>query len=128
VSAIASGGYHGLALTTTGHILAWGLNENGQLGCRRPCIIFADDLPVRMKLPAGTKVTAVAAGFFHSLILTRAGHILACGANLDGQLGDGTNTDSRVLVRVRLAAGLFATALARGPNAKQSLAIVHRTG
>ncbi len=128
VTAIASGGYHGLALTTTGHILGWGNNADGELACRRPCGTSDNVIPLRMKLPAGTKVTAIAAGFFHSLVLTRAGHILACGANFDGELGDGTNTDSRVLVRARLAPGLFAAAVARGPNAKQSLVIVHHTG
>jgi len=45
---------------------------------------------VRFALP--TTVTAVAAGYLHSLALMSDGTVWAWGANSDGQLGDGTGT------------------------------------
>ena len=38
-------------------------------------------MPVNVSLPAGTKVTAVAAGAIHSLALTSTGAVLAWGYN-----------------------------------------------
>ena len=47
------------------------------------------DVPVKVKLPAGTKVTAIAAGGYYSLALTSTGAVFAWGFNADGELGDG---------------------------------------
>ena len=52
-------------------------------------------MPVNVSLPAGTKVTAVAAGALHSLALTSTGAVLAWGYNADGELGDGNRTEQR---------------------------------
>ena len=59
---------HSLALTSTGTVLAWGLDSNGELGNAKR---FDSNLPVKVKLPPGSKVTALAAGFEHSLALSR---------------------------------------------------------
>ena len=45
-------------------------------------------------------VTAVAAGYFHSLFLKSDGSLWAMGNNLYGQLGDGTSTDRATPVQV----------------------------
>ncbi len=62
-------------------------------------------MPVNVSLPAGTTVTAVAAGSLHSLALTSAGAVLAWGFNADGELGDASTGNSDVPVKVRLPAG-----------------------
>jgi alpha-tubulin suppressor-like RCC1 family protein len=112
-----------LALTAKGHVLAWGDNGAGQLGDGTTTF---SDTPVRVKLPTGTKVTAVAAGCSHNLALTAKGHVLAWGFGLLGQLGNGGTTNSNLPVRAEIPAGLVAIAVAAGPEADHSLAIVHK--
>jgi hypothetical protein len=111
VTAIAAGFRHSLAATSTGQALAWGDNTFGQLGNGTNT---GSNVPVSTSLPAGTTVTAVAAGGDHSLALTVTGQVLAWGRNNVGQLGNGTNTDSNVPVSTSLPAGTAATAIAAG--------------
>jgi alpha-tubulin suppressor-like RCC1 family protein len=59
-------------------------------------------VPVKVKLPAGTKVTSVAAGELHGLAVTSRGTVLAWGGNNFGQLGDGGYKGTDVPVRVNL--------------------------
>ncbi|WP_080635110.1 RCC1 domain-containing protein [Salinispora pacifica] len=118
VTAIAGGIGHGLAVTSTGTVLAWGLNSDGQLG---DGTTTDSSTPVAVDLPADTTVTAIAAGNDHSLAVTSAGTVLAWGSNSDGRLGDGTTTDSNTPVEVSLPAGTTVTAIAAG--ASHSLAV-----
>ena len=111
VTAIAAGGYHSLAVTSTGQVLAWGDNAHGQLGDGKTA---QSDVPVFVKLPAETKMTAIAAGCYHSLAVTSTGQVLAWGDNAFGQLGNGSTTRSDVPVTVKLPAGSKVTAIAAG--------------
>jgi alpha-tubulin suppressor-like RCC1 family protein len=114
VTQVRGGCYHTLALTSKGHVLAWGENSLGQLG---DGTFTTDSLtPVRVKLPSGTKVTAVRAGCLFSLALTSKGHVLAWGYNGSGQLGDGTTTTSDTPVRTKLPTGAQATGISAGDN------------
>ncbi len=85
------------ALTEQGGVLCWGSNEYGQLGDgtkenrRTP-------VPVR-GLNKGVK--AIAAGYYHTCVLTEQGGVLCWGLNWSGQLGDGTEEDRSAPVRVR---------------------------
>jgi alpha-tubulin suppressor-like RCC1 family protein len=105
-------------LTSTGAVLAWGYNKDGQLGNGRTT---SSNVPVKVKLPRGTKVTAIAAGYNHSLALTSTGAVLAWGFNYDGELGDGRTVSRDVPVKVKLRKGQRATRLAGGDL--QSLAV-----
>ena len=69
---------------------------------------------------------AASAGGGFRLALTPAGRILAWGHNQFGQLGNGTMISTDTPVRVRIPAGLVASALAVGPTTRHNLAIVHR--
>jgi hypothetical protein len=71
VTAITSGTYHNLALTSGGTIVAWGYNSSGQ--CNIPTSL------------AGKTVMAIAAGTRHSLALTSQGTVVAWGDNSLGQ-------------------------------------------
>jgi alpha-tubulin suppressor-like RCC1 family protein len=113
VTQARAGCFHTVALTSKGHVLAWGDNSFGQLGNGST---VSSDAPVRVKLPSGTKVTAVRAGCLFSLALTSKGHVLAWGDNTDGQFGNGTTTGSDTPVRVRLAQGTKATAISAGED------------
>jgi alpha-tubulin suppressor-like RCC1 family protein len=111
LTSIRSGCDHNLALTSTGTVLAWGLNKYGQLGDgttknRRT--------PVQVKLPKGTKVTAISTGCNHSLAVTSTGKLYAWGFNKYGQLGDGTTKNRHTPVQVKLPSGAKAGILAGG--------------
>jgi Regulator of chromosome condensation (RCC1) repeat len=70
-------------------------------------LVFAacGSAPRPATLPAGTKVTAIAASCLQSLAVTAAGQVLAWGDNAYGELGDGDTTESDVPVKVRLPKG-----------------------
>jgi alpha-tubulin suppressor-like RCC1 family protein len=111
VTAVRAGCEFSLALTSTGRVLAWGDNFYGQLGDGTR---HEHDTPVRVDLPAGTKVKAISAGDQFGLALTTTGHILAWGRNTSGQLGDGTTTDSAVPVRASFPPGTSISSVAAG--------------
>src|ERR1700722_7773807 len=100
-----------LALTSAGQVLAWGGNNEGELGNGSNT---ATPLPVKVRLPAGTRITAIRAGCRHGLALTAAGQVLAWGSDTNGQLGNGTSTDTNTPVRVRLPHGTRVTAISAG--------------
>jgi Regulator of chromosome condensation (RCC1) repeat len=109
VVALAGGLYHSLALTSSGSVFAWGWNMTGQLGNGS---IIGSDVPVKVRLPGGTRATALAAGFAHSVALTSSGAALTWGKNYGGELGNGTNADSAGPARANLPAGTKLTAVA----------------
>src|SRR5450759_4373963 len=111
VTAISAGSDHSLALTSSGQVLAWGDNAYGELGNGS---ITNSSTPVAVSLPSGTTVTAIAAGYNHSLALTSSGQVLAWGYNGDGELGNGTTTSSSIPVAVSLPSGTTVTAIAGG--------------
>jgi hypothetical protein len=112
VTAIAAGGQHSLALTSTGQILAWGRNLEGQLGNGTTT---SSSTPVATITPMGvTSFTAIAAGGNHSLALTSSGRVFAWGDNSSGQLGIGTTISSSFPVPVTLGAMITISAIAAG--------------
>jgi alpha-tubulin suppressor-like RCC1 family protein/PKD repeat protein len=92
--AIAAGHQHALALTSDGHIMAWGNNIYGQLGVGTnesthiPSQVILD----HDKLPLD-HVQSIAAGDDHSMAILDNGHVMLWGKNSSGQLGDSTPTD-----------------------------------
>ena len=61
-------------MTSTGAVYACGKNDDGELGDGGTT---DSDVPVKVDLAAGTKVTAVVAGSGHSLAVTSTGAVLA---------------------------------------------------
>src|ERR1700674_3461523 len=111
VTAIAGGTLHSLALTPTGQVLAWGYNFDGELGNGSTT---NSSSPVAVSLPSGTIVTAIAGGGQHSLALTSTGRVLTWGANIYGELGNGSTTNSSTPVAVSLPSGTLVIAIAGG--------------
>ena len=96
VVAVSAGSYHSLALLSDGTVRAWGYNGYGQLGDGTNNTRTSR---VPVVGPGGgvlDNVVAVSAGDSHSLALLSDGTVWAWGANGDGQLGDGTNSDRNV--------------------------------
>ena len=98
---IAAGSRHSLALTTEGYVYAWGSNSMGQLGFGSAVI---EKLSPEM-IPNLNNVAGIAAGDYHSLVVKKDGTVWAFGANLRGQLGDGTNVTKMLPAQVRDSTG-----------------------
>ena len=88
--------FHSLALTEDGSVSAWGINGHGQLGNGETNHFESTPVKVRGLPP----VRKIAPGFRYSLALENDSTVWAWGMNADGELGDGTQTDSPVPVKV----------------------------
>ena len=96
VTAVAAGSDHSLAVAEDGTVYAWGDNQAGQLG--RGTITAAEAKPQAVAGSFdGVAVTAVAAGYRHSLALTGEGRVYAWGCNEFGELGLGVTGSPETL-------------------------------
>lgn len=114
VSYISDRNSHAFALTNDG-LYGWGQNNAGQVG--DGTTINRWNTPVKVIFPAAvTGVSAVAAGYYHSLAITNDG-LYAWGDNWNGEIGDGTRTNRLLPVKVALPASVTSvTAIAAGHN------------
>ena len=136
VVAVSGGFSHSLALLSNGTVMAWGNNVAGQLGNGTT---ESSDVPVpvcaagteKPEEPSGTwcptgpylsGVVAVSAGSNHNLALLSNGTVMAWGGDFHGQLGNGTNESSTVPVPVSGLSGVVA--IAAGPSSEFSLALL----
>jgi alpha-tubulin suppressor-like RCC1 family protein len=111
VVALAGGGNDGLALCTDGTLAAWGYNYYGQLGNNSTTNSSVPVLVERTGAMAGKQVVAIAAGSFHNLALCADGTLVGWGNNEEGQLGNGTTTNSKVPVVIPLTGALAGKSL-----------------
>jgi alpha-tubulin suppressor-like RCC1 family protein len=112
VTAIAAGAGHTVVLKNDGTVWAWGNNSNGQLGDGSAT---SSIIPVQVKGLSGMSVgivTAIAAGYDHTVVLKNDGTVWAWGNNATGQLGNGNITPSSTPIQVNGLSGV--TALSAG--------------
>ncbi len=88
VKAISAGAEYSLALLENGHVMAWGWNEQGQLG-------DGETTGTPVTKPVEVKglehVAAISAGEKAGYALLENGHVLSWGENRYGELGNGVN-------------------------------------
>lgn len=88
---IDAGGFHTCAVFKSGAVQCWGDNGHGQLG-QAPSAIARASLPVNV-IGLSSDVVSIAAGAYHTCVVTSAGGVKCWGENEYGQLGDGTQID-----------------------------------
>jgi len=94
IVSVAAGKFHSMALASDGKLFTWGDNSGGQLGqnnlVNHPTPALVEYLDPASLRP-GARITAIAAGGYHSFALTVSGQLMATGRHKEGQLGVGTS-------------------------------------
>lgn len=119
VAQVVVGGSHALALLNDGSYRGWGYNGFGQLGDGSN---LSREAPVNPPFNYNDAVDACG-GTLHSMILRANGTVRAFGYNMDGQLGDGTNTTSSASPYSVAVSGI-STATAIACRGNHSLALL----
>ncbi|MFC4223708.1 RCC1 domain-containing protein [Lysinibacter cavernae] len=110
-SQLSAGDMQALAIGSDGNTYAWGANGNGQLG---DGTTTPRSTPTPVILPSGVSFTTVAAGDGLSMALGSNGLTYAWGRNSQGELGNGTNVDSSLPVRVLTPVGVTFSSISVG--------------
>lgn len=109
------------AAAASRHVVAWGLNDFGQLGdgtttgSDTPVIV-----PILVRGPSLGHLVSLAADCSHTVALFSRGAVLGWGQGTDGQLGNGATVSSDTPVGVLLPAGAKIAAI--GASCLDSLA------
>jgi len=88
---LSAGAHHSLVLTEEGQLFTFGYGQHGQLGLRNN---LNYNTPHLVKDFLTQPLSAVEAGWHHSLAITKNGDLYTCGHGDSGQLGLG-NTESK---------------------------------
>jgi hypothetical protein len=100
-----------MALKSDGTVWCWGLNSNGQLGDGTKT-----DRNIPVQVSGLTGITAIAAGFNHSLALKSDGTVWAWGDNTYGQLSNAAAENSTIPIKVSGLTGIAAIGTGRAFN------------
>ncbi|XP_036118310.1 probable E3 ubiquitin-protein ligase HERC3 isoform X1 [Molossus molossus] len=120
---VAAGGAHSFALSLSGAVFGWGMNNAGQLG-------LSDEedreSPCHVKLLRMQKVVYISCGEEHTAVLTKSGGVFTFGAGSCGQLGHDSMNDEVNPRRVLELMGSEVTQIACGRQ--HTLAFVPSSG
>uniref|UniRef100_A0A8C0QWT0 HECT and RLD domain containing E3 ubiquitin protein ligase 3 n=1 Tax=Canis lupus dingo TaxID=286419 RepID=A0A8C0QWT0_CANLU len=120
---VAAGGAHSFALSLSGAVFGWGMNNAGQLG-------LSDEedreSPCHVKLLRTQKVVYISCGEEHTAVLTKSGGVFTFGAGSCGQLGHDSMNDEVNPRRVLELMGSEVTQIACGRQ--HTLAFVPSSG
>jgi alpha-tubulin suppressor-like RCC1 family protein len=107
VRAIATGGYHSLALMESGRVKSWGDNEYAQLGNGNHG--DGTDRSTPGNVMGLDNVRSISGGMSHSLAILESGRARSWGYNFEGELGNGASgsgAESDVPVAVKNLLGV----------------------
>lgn len=86
--------FHTCAVTAAGKSFCWGSNSYGQLGDNTT---INRESPTAVTILGAQEIKEVSVGQYHSCAVTNTDDLYCWGRNDRGQLGNGTNTNSRVM-------------------------------
>ena len=110
IARVACGKYHSAALTASGDVYAWGLNDCGQLGLGQT----KATTPAKVEALSGIGVTQLSCGEYHTLALTDQGEVLSFGHGEFGRLGHGDEEYQFVPKVIEALRDVRAVAIAAG--------------
>ncbi|HTW08924.1 MAG TPA: putative Ig domain-containing protein [Acidimicrobiales bacterium] len=119
-TAIAAGGRSAYVIASDGNVYAWGYGPDGELGNGS---MSDGSTPVKVTLPAGVTATAIAAGDVSAFAIGSDGNLYAWGSGTDGELGNGSTSDSSTPVEVSLPAGVTPSALGPEPGSSSGYVV-----
>jgi alpha-tubulin suppressor-like RCC1 family protein/uncharacterized protein YjbI with pentapeptide repeats len=102
---ITTGLHHTCAVTTTGTAYCWGRSYTTD-----------SNVPVAVTMPSGVSFATIDTREAHTCAVTTTGTAYCWGYNSDGQLGNGTTTDSNVPVAVTMPSGVSFATIATGES------------
>ncbi len=100
------------ALDSAGNAWCWGRNYNGSFG--DGTYIRDSPSPRRVDLPAGTALSSISTGWYHTCGLTTTGTLLCWGTNDSGELGTGTTLGGKTIRQTVLPDGVVAASISAG--------------
>lgn len=113
-AAISAGGLHACVITRAGVVKCWGTNRDGELG-NGSKVDSNSPVAVSNLTKGATSLSAGSTDDFlptHTCALTRTGGVECWGPNRDGQLGNGSTTDSsRPVEASDLTSGVLTVAI-----------------
>jgi alpha-tubulin suppressor-like RCC1 family protein len=121
VVAVSGGGFHSLAITDDG-VYAWGNNTFGQLGDGTTTDSVQPTKVIFQRKAAPTTVTAIAAGFWHSLAIGD-NSVHGWGYNGNGELGAITAASTTVPVKAVFPKKISVLVTAIAAGSMHSLAL-----
>ncbi|MEI8257624.1 MAG: hypothetical protein WCJ30_18265, partial [Deltaproteobacteria bacterium] len=130
VVGVSVGANHSCALLGDGRVVCFGENDGGQLGnggtqsSAESSFAYSADSAVH----ANGRITAVAAGAFHSCAVTDEGRVLCWGGNLVGEIGRNAPTNPLFPVEVPLRGVVDVSAGAHATCARVQTGEVHCWG
>ncbi|CAL8465368.1 g4904 [Coccomyxa elongata] len=109
---VACGSNHSILISRRGELFTWGLASSGELGHSETPIDL--NVPRQVASLNRTRIVSVSAGGNHTLAISEAGELWACGRGRHGQLGLGTFEDQTLLRKVTSLQGIRVVSAAAG--------------
>jgi hypothetical protein len=101
IISLSVGNSHLSALSSTGRVFTWGLNDSGQLGNNSTTnSLVPIDITSRFNLGSNDKIISLSLGRDQSSALSSTGRVFTWGWNGSGQLGNNSTTNSLVPIDI----------------------------
>lgn len=117
-AAASAGGSHSCGVTTDGAAYCWGANYTGQLGTDSAPGLCWTTPCAQMPTPVNSRLAfqSITAGLESACGVTTTGAAYCWGANYDGQLGDGSDSERYRSTPVVVSGGLTFASLSAGSD------------
>lgn len=113
ISRIQVGSQTSCAIDSAGQAYCWGANGAGTIG---DGTTTSRNRPVAVTMGSIPGFSSISMGFNHTCGLSTDSKVYCWGANGDGQLGDGTNTQRLVPTAVKTSSGALSTTVGSTPT------------